>query len=125
MEEKGVPKPQPDPVPAGEVVSFKLMTFISTLIVRSNDKNELAQLAKLYTLICARDAFGYAKYKQHLMTGDGRKGLEDAREEMGDLLQYLFKEYLCGTDLSEFEVEVETTYKVMKLVFEMSRKRKE
>jgi len=49
------------------------------------------------SLIKARHAYGLQKYGQGLMTEDGRNTMEDARQEAGDLLQYLFKA-LIGKD---------------------------
>ena len=51
----------------------------------------IPHLDNLIELVKQRDAFGRAKYGQPLMTNDGRNGLEDARQEMGDLLQYICK----------------------------------
>jgi hypothetical protein len=45
----------------------------------------------LKELIKARHEYGLKKYGQGLMSEDGRNTMEDARQEAGDLLQYLFK----------------------------------
>lgn len=48
-------------------------------------------------LIKERHLYGLEKYGQGLMTEDGRNTLEDAKQEAGDLLQYLFKARLQKT----------------------------
>ena len=54
-------------------------------------------------LIKERDEVGVKKYGRSLYPGDNsRDTVQDAKEEIGDLLQYLFKAKLDGKDLSEF-----------------------
>ena len=83
-QEKSIPEPPPQP--KGVVVPDALIEFLKTH--RFGDD--------LISLIKQRDAFGRAKYGQPLMSEDGRNGVEDARQEAGDLLQYAFKVYLAG-----------------------------
>lgn len=78
--------PEPPPQPKGVVVPDALIEFLKTHHFGDD----------LINLIKQRDAFGRAKYGQPLMSEDGRNGVEDARQETGDLLQYAFKVYLAG-----------------------------
>lgn len=48
-----------------------------------------------------RDAFGREKYGQPLMSDDGRDTMQDAVEEIGDLMHYLYKAKMQGVDLSK------------------------
>lgn len=79
--------PEPPPQPKGVVVPDALIAYLQLTFVTSQE---------LCDLIRQRDAFGRAKYGQPLMSQDGRNGVEDARQEAGDLLQYAFKVHLAG-----------------------------
>jgi hypothetical protein len=78
--------PEPPPKPSGLVVPDALIKYLK------QDKNN----EDLCNLVKQRDAFGRAKYGQPLMSKDGRNGVEDARQEAGDLLQYAYKVYLAN-----------------------------
>lgn len=78
--------PEPPPKPSGIIVPDALLEYMEGI-------NEWEDLSKL---VRERDAFGRKKYGQPLMSQDGRNGVEDARQEAGDLLQYAFKVYLSG-----------------------------
>jgi hypothetical protein len=55
-------------------------------------------------LIMERNAFGMVKYGQSLYLEDNtRDTVQDAREEIGDLLQYLYKAKQNGENISEFK----------------------
>ena len=90
--------PEPPPVVGGEVVPDVLINYL-TLFKEENKtavSNEIQErfikgMDGLVTLVQQRDAFGRAKYGQPLMSEDGRNGIEDAKQELGDLLQYLMK----------------------------------
>jgi hypothetical protein len=75
--------PEPAPQRAGFVVPEKLIIHLADLLDGSND----TQFERLIHLIEQRDAFGRQKYGQPLMSQDGRDGCEDARQELGDLMQ--------------------------------------
>lgn len=47
-----------------------------------------------------RDEFGFGKYKQRLMTKDGRDSIEDAIDELGDFFHYAHKAKMNGEDMS-------------------------
>lgn len=47
-----------------------------------------------------RDHLGQTKYGQPLMSEDGRDTIQDALEEVGDLLHYLYKARINGLDVS-------------------------
>lgn len=100
--------PEPPPKPQGIVVPDALLDFLKHRLKYGVDD-------PLCALIRQRDAFGRAKYGQPLMSEDGRDGLEDARQEAGDLLQYAFKVYLSGSveELSQIEDLVVAVYGVV------------
>jgi hypothetical protein len=77
--------PEPPPQPHGIDVTAQLLGAMEHTPLRS--------------LIEARRAYGMSKYGQSLMSQDGRNGLEDARQELGDLVQYVYKVF--GPGMSE------------------------
>ena len=84
--------PEPPPVPRGIIVPDALLAFIDgAQLVDKVSPEVSATLTKLSDLVKERNAFGIAKYGQPLYSEDGRNGIEDARQELGDLLQYVFK----------------------------------
>ena len=92
-------KPEPPPKDEGYIVSTELIKFIRKKCTSPEYIRE-----KAIELIKERDCFGYKKYGQHLRTKDGRDDIEDARQEIGDLMQYLFKakmNYKKTTEISE------------------------
>lgn len=52
-------------------------------------------------LVRSRAAIGLARYGTELRTQNGRNPVNDAREEVGDLLMYLMQARLEGRDVSE------------------------
>lgn len=80
--------PQPPPKSGGILVTPILVAYLT-----ENGYDEAAKLVQ------ERDAFGKLKYKQGLMTDDGRDVVEDARQELGDLLQYAFSARFQGRSL--------------------------
>lgn len=78
--------PEPPPKPCGIVVPDTLIAYMK----------DCSDWKDLCNLVEQRDAFGRKKYGQPLMSEDGRNGVEDARQEAGDLLQYAFKVYLAN-----------------------------
>lgn len=89
--------PEPPPKPAGVIVPDALIERIEHI-----KKNNLIRgdFDALITLVRERDTFGRAKYGQPLMSSDGRNGIEDARQELGDLLQYVMKCKLAGDNVT-------------------------
>ena len=92
--------PEPPPLRLGEPVTPPLLAWIE-----SRGRAEAHRIPPEHTqaaleLVRARDTFGRAKYGQGLLTGDGRNTVEDARQELGDFLQYLYKAHLNGEDLA-------------------------
>lgn len=83
---------QPAPVERGIVVPDALIAFINERYLLSERARE-----ELVALIRERDALGRSKYGQPLMSEDGRSGVQDCLEELGDLLQYAMKCKLNGT----------------------------
>lgn len=83
MQEGHASIPEPPPKPRGIVIPDALCAHIQ--IQQPHGWQQLLQL------VLERDAFGRKKYGQPLMSEDGRNGYEDARQELGDLLQYTYK----------------------------------
>lgn len=78
--------PEPAPINKGVEVTPLLLNWL----------NQNGASESTLSLIHARHQYGLKKYGQGLMTEDGRNTFEDARQEAGDLLQYLFKAHLRG-----------------------------
>jgi hypothetical protein len=94
--------PEPPPVPKGQVVPGKLIEFLTLSKEALQNREDLSvHTDAVIALIKDRDTFGRAKYGQPLMSEDGRNGVEDAKQELGDLLQYLMKCKISGQKISE------------------------
>jgi len=90
--------PEPPPLPKGVEVTPLLIKWLSRIPLLNPEVISLVESRRLY---------GIQKYGQSLMSQDGRNGLEDARQEAGDLLQYLFKEFLTReASIDERELRV-------------------
>jgi hypothetical protein len=98
--------PEPKPLPLGEVVPIRLIAELEEL---RNQTQSMHNLTDLIILVEERNAFGMAKYGQPLMTRDGRNGIEDARQELGDLLQYVCKCAMANEEGLEEFVELMST----------------
>jgi hypothetical protein len=79
--------PQPLPTGSGELVTPSLLAL-------------LADHPDLHALVSARDAFGRQKYGTGLRIHNGRDPIEDANQEIGDLLQYLQQARMEGRDIT-------------------------
>ena len=90
--------PEPAPIKEGLVVADLLKEKIRS--VHSLDNRRIRCAIKL---IEARDNFGRKKYGQPLMTKDGRNSIEDALQELIDLMFYIYKAQLNGEDLTEIK----------------------
>lgn len=88
-------RPEPPPVPRGEPVSKWLIALLS-----------MDGFDATADVVRARDAFGREKYGQPLMTEDGRDGVEDALQELGDAAQYIFKAAATGQDVEPLREHV-------------------
>lgn len=75
--------PEPPPINEGENVPEHLIEWLR--------KNMGTEAEDCIHGIHERDNFGFQKYGQHLMTGDGRNDIEDLRQEILDALQYAMK----------------------------------
>ena len=91
-------RPEAPPIARGEIVPDALCKRISEHPRLSADGKE-----RLICLVRERDAFGRAKYGQPLMSEDGRNGVVDARQELGDLVQYVCKVSLAPHTTTETE----------------------
>ena len=79
--------PQSPPTGSGELVTPSLLAL-------------LANHPDLHALVSARDAFGRQKYGTGLRCDNGRDSVEDANQEIGDLLQYLQQARMEGKDIT-------------------------
>jgi len=93
MSQQQASVPEPAPVAKGVPVTPELLAWLE-------QGKHLKGALELSALVRERDAFGRAKYGQPLMSEDGRNTLEDARQELGDLAQYLYKARMTGADTS-------------------------
>lgn len=82
-------QPEPPPTGNGDLVTPSLT-------------EALADYPELAALVSARDAFGRAKYGTGLRTNNGRDPIEDARQELGDLLQYVWQAKMEVRDIHPF-----------------------
>ncbi len=85
--EESASVPEPPPIRGGDLVTPPLLKWLE-----DRGMTEAADLVR------ARDAFGRAKYGQGLTTADGRDHVEDAAQEIGDFLQYLYSAQMQGLD---------------------------
>lgn len=89
--------PEPPPIPQGSPVPDRVYAIIAELeeLDIEGTPEHVAKTRKslqsLRNLIEQRDNFGKFKYGQRLMTEDGRNGIEDAKQELGDFTQYYTK----------------------------------
>lgn len=83
-------KPEPAPQKGKKKVVGRLITWLA---VRDD---VVAQ-----KLVLARAHFGLEKYGTTLMTHNGRDAIEDARQELGDALQYVMQAKMEGRDVEE------------------------
>lgn len=110
--------PEPPPKPHGIAVTPILLKWIDTADVSESVKTEAIALVK------KRDAFGRAKYNQPLMTKDGRDDIEDAMQELGDLLQYIQKAKLNGKDTSALKKFVPLLQQLLSSRTRITKRRK-
>lgn len=107
--------PEPPPLNKGESVPELLIAELQ----RQRDLHDYypvnAAFMNAQDLVRARDAFGRQKYGQPLMTQDGRNSIEDAKQELGDLLQYAYKAQLNGESLKELQEMVPVLLAILKL----------
>jgi len=101
--------PEPPPINRGEQVTEKLIIYLESIKEKAPlytisfnniilpSKNSIDEIIQIIRL---RDQYGFKKYGQHLMTGDQRDTINDALQEFGDLIQYIFKAKLNNEDLS-------------------------
>ncbi len=75
-----VSRPEPPPAPLGDAVAPVLLVWLAGYYP-----------SIVGDIVRARDAYGRAKYQQPLTTDDGRDGVEDLRQGLGDALMYACK----------------------------------
>ena len=101
--------PEPLPKPQGRIVPDHLLSVIEQAqelqLDPTFDRMRNDHLQKLSELVKQRNAFGMQKYGQPLYSEDGRNGLEDARQELGDLLQYVCKVQMSSENYTVEELE--------------------
>ena len=89
-------RPEPPPVAGREDVTPALLEWLTCDCPRGFAQGR----QDAYDLVQQRDAFGRAKYGTGLQTHNGRDPIEDARQEFGDLLQYVHQAKMEGRDLT-------------------------
>ena len=90
---------QPLPKPHGEKVTPKLIDWIQNRSICPPLTVETA-----VNLVKIRSEFGCHKYGQPLMSKDGRDSVKDAMEELGDLLQYVYKARMNGESTKSLKI---------------------
>lgn len=93
--EKNISVPEPLPKNKGIYVTKSLIEWIKNNNFDQKISKDTIQLLQ------ERDNFGFEKYGQHLRSDDGRNTIEDARQEIGDLLQYVYKAKLNNENLDK------------------------
>jgi hypothetical protein len=88
----GASKPEPPPLNKGIPVTTELLEWLH----KGGHEGSM-------NLIIERDTYGINKYGQRLMTQDGRNSIEDARQELGDAMQYIYKAKLNKENTSCLE----------------------
>lgn len=91
--------PEPSPINKGEAVTPKLIEWIMNCSEYSIESRE-----EVKKLIEQRQNYGINKYGQSLMTKDGRDSVEDAVQELGDLLQYTCKAIINKEDINKIKI---------------------
>lgn len=94
----------PEPAPSkGKVsVTANLLQLLTDAIVASPHESYFGNVA-MKELVEQRRLLGISKYGQELMTEDGRNAFEDARQEIGDAAQYIWKLGMEGAPDEEFQ----------------------
>lgn len=96
----------PDPEPKGVEVMPELFLWID-----ANVDDLIA--APLKNGISDRSDFGFKKYKQRLMTGDGRPDEVEALQEILDAIHYAYKAKMNKTNLRVLSPYVEILLKLV------------
>ena len=81
--------PEPPPINVGLPVTPALLYYIQDTVDHSLDG--VRRVKFVSDLVKSRDAYGFEKYGQHLMSEDGRCTMKDAKDELADFMQYAFK----------------------------------
>jgi hypothetical protein len=98
----------PEPPPRGGETSvtqalLDLLIKPSTvhyLACMAGEKGSAPSLVAAHGLIVERREYGVPKYGGELMTKNGRNPIEDARQELGDAMQYVMQARMEGLDVS-------------------------
>lgn len=102
-----IPEPPPSTGIASVPDSLIGWLFRSDIDDELTNKNRDGRWGMAIELVNERDAFGRAKYKGPLMTHNGRNMIEDARQELGDAMQYIHGAKMEGLDLSAIRPLIE------------------
>lgn len=90
-------KPEPPPEEGEE----RVRPFLDVWLMRRVGTGLAVGAAQ--DLVYERVKFGREKYGTELMTHNGRDPVEDARQELGDLLMYIAQAKMEGRDVSELK----------------------
>jgi len=90
-------KPEPPPQKGKKKVVGRLMTWLA-------GRGDVAA----QKLVLSRAHFGLEKYGTTLMTHNGRDAIEDARQELGDALQYVMQAKMEGRDMADLRELTQT-----------------
>lgn len=101
-----ISKPEPPPKNRGVAVTPCLVAFL-----KSKGERATGELVK------SRSRFGELKYGQPLMTLDGRNSVEDALQELGDLMQYIWKAHMNKEDTTPFMVHMNAMRLILEKVY--------
>ena len=110
MEEVKASIPEPSPINKGVNVNEALKEYIKQLYEETPYFKQ-----KIIHLLEERNLYGLEKYGQSLMSKDGRDDIEDARQEIGDMIQYIFKAKINSKDTSELIPLVKFTLDLLNL----------
>jgi len=98
--------PEPPPKNKGVEVPPLLLEWLSkqeSIQVEYSAFISEEELKQAMELVQARTNYGIHKYGMPLKTQDGRDSQEDAVQEIGDALQYLYKARLNGENIDKIK----------------------
>lgn len=104
-----ISKPESSPINKG-IPIYNIAVENVIKVIKNEDKKELKE--DMLNLLEARYNFGLSKYKQPLMSEDGRDDIEDCLQEIGDAIQYLSKAIYNKKDITKLRDGIEVLYRI-------------